>query len=178
MSEASGSLTLQNSSSQLRSSIEKEKNVVPPEPWSLPPPEPCLLRRQDDDYDVGWDAWMTVIATWVSYGCIMLLKTYTLNQGGWFSFALMGLLNFFTGTQTSAYIFDSFASYVSAFGVYQDYYTRSFLNTESPSNIRYRLLSKLRRLFNFLFSWIGSFQLFMQYAPGMLVGRAFDLGYW
>lgn len=29
------------------------------------------------------------------------------------------------------------SSYVSAFGVYQDYYTRSFLETESPSNIRY-----------------------------------------
>lgn len=26
-------------------------------------------------------------------------------------------------------------------------------------------------------SWIGSFQLFMQYAPGILVGRAFDSGY-
>jgi len=63
MSEASGSLTLQNSSSQLRSSIEREKNVVPPEQWSLPPPEPCPLTGQDDDYDVGWDAWMTVIAT-------------------------------------------------------------------------------------------------------------------
>ena len=27
------------------------------------------------------------------------------------------------------------------------------------------------------YSWIGSFQLFMQYAPGILVGRAFDAGY-
>lgn len=26
-------------------------------------------------------------------------------------------------------------------------------------------------------SWIGSFQLFMQYAPGIFVGRAFDAGY-
>lgn len=51
--------------------------------------------------------------------------------------------------------------YISAFGVYQDYYTRVFLSQESPSNI----------------SWIGSFQLFMQYAPGFLVGRAFDAGY-
>ncbi|KAF8148455.1 MFS general substrate transporter [Crassisporium funariophilum] len=52
-------------------------------------------------------------------------------------------------------------TYISAFGVYQDYYTRSFLSQETPSNI----------------SWIGSFQLFMQYAPGILVGRAFDAGY-
>ncbi|KAF8809445.1 MFS general substrate transporter [Phlegmacium glaucopus] len=51
--------------------------------------------------------------------------------------------------------------YSSAFGVYQDYYTREFLGQETPSNI----------------SWIGSFQLFMQYAPGILVGRAFDAGY-
>jgi len=33
------------------------------------------------------------------------------------------------------------------------------------------LVSRLYR------SWIGSFQLFMQYAPGILVGRAFDAGY-
>lgn len=51
--------------------------------------------------------------------------------------------------------------YISAFGVYQDYYTREFLSQKSPSEI----------------SWIGSFQLFMQYAPGILVGRAFDSGY-
>ncbi|TFK71120.1 MFS general substrate transporter [Pluteus cervinus] len=51
--------------------------------------------------------------------------------------------------------------YVSAFGVYQDFYTRGFLSGETPSNI----------------SWIGSFQLFMSYAPGVLVGRAFDAGY-
>ncbi|TCD69759.1 hypothetical protein EIP91_006295 [Steccherinum ochraceum] len=51
--------------------------------------------------------------------------------------------------------------YVYAFGVYQDYYTREFLTTSSPSDI----------------SWIGSLQLFLMYAPGVLVGRAFDGGY-
>ncbi|KAF8903979.1 MFS general substrate transporter, partial [Mucidula mucida] len=51
--------------------------------------------------------------------------------------------------------------YISAFGVYQDYYTRTFLSNKTPSDI----------------SWIGSFQLFMQYAPGIFVGRAFDAGY-
>jgi hypothetical protein len=61
MSEASRSLTLQNSSSELRSSVEKEKNAVPPEAWSHLPPQP--YQDSDDDYDVGWDAWMTVTAT-------------------------------------------------------------------------------------------------------------------
>ncbi|KAH8102288.1 major facilitator superfamily domain-containing protein [Cristinia sonorae] len=51
--------------------------------------------------------------------------------------------------------------YVYAFGVYQDYYTREFLTTNSPSEI----------------SWIGSLQLFLMYAPGVAVGRAFDGGY-
>ncbi|KAJ7080941.1 major facilitator superfamily domain-containing protein [Mycena belliarum] len=50
---------------------------------------------------------------------------------------------------------------INAFGVYQDYYTRYSLSNKTPSEI----------------SWIGSFQLCMQYAPGILVGRAFDAGY-
>ncbi|KAJ7118025.1 major facilitator superfamily domain-containing protein [Mycena crocata] len=50
---------------------------------------------------------------------------------------------------------------INAFGVYQDYYTRYSLSNYTPSDI----------------SWIGSFQLFMQYAPGIIVGRAFDAGY-
>ncbi|KAI0752945.1 major facilitator superfamily domain-containing protein [Daedaleopsis nitida] len=51
--------------------------------------------------------------------------------------------------------------YLNAFGVYQDFYVRDFLSHESPSNI----------------SWIGSVQLFLMYAPGVLVGHAFDSGY-
>ncbi|KAI0672576.1 MFS general substrate transporter [Trametes maxima] len=51
--------------------------------------------------------------------------------------------------------------YLNAFGVYQDYYTRIFLSHVSPSNI----------------SWIGSVQLFLMYAPAVLVGTAFDAGY-
>ncbi|KJA18709.1 hypothetical protein HYPSUDRAFT_1097662, partial [Hypholoma sublateritium FD-334 SS-4] len=51
--------------------------------------------------------------------------------------------------------------YILAFGVYQDYYTRIFLSQTTPSNI----------------SWIGSFQLFVQYAPGIVIGRVFDAGY-
>ncbi|THH15537.1 hypothetical protein EW146_g4952 [Bondarzewia mesenterica] len=51
--------------------------------------------------------------------------------------------------------------YINAFGVYQDYYTREFLTNYTASDV----------------SWIGSFQLAMQYIPGVLVGRAFDAGY-
>ncbi|TFK31637.1 major facilitator superfamily domain-containing protein [Crucibulum laeve] len=51
--------------------------------------------------------------------------------------------------------------YSSAFGVYQDFYTRDYLKNQTPSDI----------------SWIGSFQLFMMYAPGILVGNLFDRGY-
>ncbi|KAJ7482003.1 major facilitator superfamily domain-containing protein [Mycena latifolia] len=50
---------------------------------------------------------------------------------------------------------------INAFGFYQDYYTRYSLSNKTPSEI----------------SWIGSFQLCMQYAPGIIVGRAFDAGY-
>ncbi|KAF5325114.1 hypothetical protein D9619_009565 [Psilocybe cf. subviscida] len=78
---------------------------------------------QDQVFDCGKNAWMTVAGTWMVQFC-----TY---------------------------------GYVSAFGIYQDYYTRSFLSHSTPSDI----------------SWIGSFQLFMQYAPGILVGWAFDAGY-
>lgn len=63
MSEGSRSLTLQNSSGELRSSVVKEKIVVPQETWSAPDPQSCPLERLDEDYDGGWDAWMTVIAT-------------------------------------------------------------------------------------------------------------------
>lgn len=62
MSEGSRSFTLQNSSGELRSG-GKEKIVMPPEMWSPPDPQPCPLERLDEDYDGGWDAWMTVIAT-------------------------------------------------------------------------------------------------------------------
>ncbi|KAK7035205.1 hypothetical protein VNI00_011972 [Paramarasmius palmivorus] len=51
--------------------------------------------------------------------------------------------------------------YSNAFGVYEDFYTRDFLLDNTPSEI----------------SWIGSFQLFMQYAPGILVGKILDAGY-
>ncbi|KAJ8482785.1 hypothetical protein ONZ45_g14819 [Pleurotus djamor] len=51
--------------------------------------------------------------------------------------------------------------YINAFGVYQDHYTREFLSNRTASDI----------------SWIGSFQLFVMYALGAIVGHAFDAGY-
>lgn len=50
---------------------------------------------------------------------------------------------------------------VSAFGVYQDYYTRIFLNEKTPSEI----------------AWIGSMQLFLIFACGLPMGKLFDDGY-
>ncbi|KAF9463208.1 major facilitator superfamily domain-containing protein [Collybia nuda] len=57
--------------------------------------------------------------------------------------------------------------YISAFGAYQDFYTR-ILHLSFKNLCSFTPPKK---------SWIGSFQLFMQYAPGVLVGRAFDAGY-
>ncbi|KAJ7594143.1 major facilitator superfamily domain-containing protein [Mycena floridula] len=51
--------------------------------------------------------------------------------------------------------------FVSAFGVYEDFYVRDFLSEKTPSDI----------------SWIGSFTLFAQYFPSIFVGQAFDAGY-
>ncbi|KAJ7468491.1 major facilitator superfamily domain-containing protein [Mycena latifolia] len=51
--------------------------------------------------------------------------------------------------------------YINAFGVYQDYYTREFLTNKTAADI----------------SWIGSFQLAVHYAMGVVVGRAVDAGY-
>ncbi|KAJ7235838.1 major facilitator superfamily domain-containing protein [Mycena rebaudengoi] len=51
--------------------------------------------------------------------------------------------------------------YLNAFGVYQGYYTREFLTNKTASDI----------------SWIGSFQLAIQYALGAFTGRAVDAGY-
>ncbi|KAJ6469187.1 major facilitator superfamily domain-containing protein, partial [Mycena vitilis] len=68
---------------------------------------------------------------------------------------------------------------INAFGVYQDYYTRYSLSNKTPSDIRHDLcsVSNVSIFSTILISWIGSFQLCMQYAPGILVGRAFDAGY-
>ncbi|CAA7270135.1 unnamed protein product [Cyclocybe aegerita] len=51
--------------------------------------------------------------------------------------------------------------YLYSFGVYQDFYTRHFLSNHSPSKI----------------AWIGSFQLMMPFALGIVSGKLFDAGY-
>ncbi|KAF8868817.1 MFS general substrate transporter [Gymnopilus junonius] len=51
--------------------------------------------------------------------------------------------------------------YLYSFGVYQDFYTRFFLSTHSPSKI----------------AWIGSFQLMMPFGFGVVSGKLFDSGY-
>ncbi|EMD35761.1 hypothetical protein CERSUDRAFT_138483 [Gelatoporia subvermispora B] len=51
--------------------------------------------------------------------------------------------------------------YLNAFGVYQDYYTRIYLNNTTPSAV----------------SWIGSFQFFVPLVIGMFAGHLFDIGY-
>ncbi|KAF8625318.1 hypothetical protein AX15_005448 [Amanita polypyramis BW_CC] len=51
--------------------------------------------------------------------------------------------------------------YVYSFGVYQDYYTRVFLRQSSPSRI----------------SWMGSAQLAIPFAVGIVAGKLFDAGH-
>jgi MFS family permease len=51
--------------------------------------------------------------------------------------------------------------YTTSFGVYQDFYTRSYLTQSSSSSI----------------SWIGSINSFMLISGGLLAGRLFDRGY-
>lgn len=95
MSEGSRSLTLQISSGDLHSSVEMEKNVVLPETCSHPP-QTYRSNREDDGYDVGWDAWMTVIATWVlHYGRPNSDESYALNSSWMIQFCTYGCVNLF-----------------------------------------------------------------------------------
>ncbi|KXN84420.1 Riboflavin transporter MCH5 [Leucoagaricus sp. SymC.cos] len=51
--------------------------------------------------------------------------------------------------------------YTNAFGIYNDFYVREYLNHFESSQI----------------SWIGSFQLFLLLSSGLFTGRGFDAGY-
>lgn len=51
--------------------------------------------------------------------------------------------------------------YTTSFGVYQDYYTRTYITSQTPSTI----------------SWIGSVNGFLVIAGGMFTGRMYDKGY-
>ncbi|CAA7263258.1 unnamed protein product [Cyclocybe aegerita] len=71
------------------------------------------------------------------------------------------------GTQAWLTLFGAFLfqyvtfGYINAFGVYQDFYIRSFLTDYTPSAI----------------GWIGGTQIFLNFSSGVFVGRAFDRGY-
>ncbi|EDR10645.1 mycorrhiza-upregulated monocarboxylate permease [Laccaria bicolor S238N-H82] len=51
--------------------------------------------------------------------------------------------------------------YINSFGAYQDLYVREYLSDYSPSTI----------------GWIGGTQIFLNFSLGIIVGRAFDRGY-
>ncbi|KAJ7829983.1 hypothetical protein B0H14DRAFT_2260124, partial [Mycena olivaceomarginata] len=51
--------------------------------------------------------------------------------------------------------------YVYAFGVYENFYTLEYLKNHTPSSI----------------PWIGSFQLMMPFALGIVSGKLFDNGH-
>lgn len=71
------------------------------------------------------------------------------------------------GRQAWATVFASFCMVfltqgtIYSFGVFQDYYTRVYLNNHSPSKI----------------AWIGSTQVFLVFFLGLPTGKAFDEGY-
>ena len=50
--------------------------------------------------------------------------------------------------------------YLNAYGIFQEYYTSSFLQGYSQSDI----------------AWIGAMQYFFIFGVGLFAGRAFDLG--
>jgi MCP family monocarboxylic acid transporter-like MFS transporter 10 len=50
---------------------------------------------------------------------------------------------------------------LNAFGIFEQYYLAVYLPTTSPSQV----------------AWVGSFQLFLQFGCGLLVGKLFDEGY-
>jgi len=79
------------------------------------------------------------------------LAAFSIPDGGWRAWSVV-----FGSTLA---LFVSFG-YVNAFGVYQSYYSTT-LTGRSDSSI----------------SWIGSFQLFMQFAMSAVAGKLFDEGY-
>lgn len=51
--------------------------------------------------------------------------------------------------------------YLNAYGIFQDYYQQTTLSHKTQSQI----------------SWIGAFQYFLMFAPAVVAGRLFDLGF-
>lgn len=71
MSDGSLSVVLQGSSSDLRSSIERDKPVTFEPVWNQAPAQVQPPDALEDVYDVGSDAWRTVIAT-----CVLSLLVF------------------------------------------------------------------------------------------------------
>ncbi|KAF8880547.1 major facilitator superfamily domain-containing protein [Infundibulicybe gibba] len=71
-----------------------------------------------------------------------------------------GLRGWMTVAGAWLVLFSTFG-YIYSFGLRADYYTRVFLTSHSPSSI----------------AWIGSFQLMMPFAMGLISGKLFDAGY-
>jgi len=67
MSEGTLSVELQGSSSDVRSSVDKEKAVFTAQPWIQCTDRAHHPQQLEDTYDTGKDAWMTVVATYVTF---------------------------------------------------------------------------------------------------------------
>ncbi|KAJ7468149.1 hypothetical protein FB451DRAFT_1177774 [Mycena latifolia] len=69
-------------------------------------------------------------------------------------------------------------SYLYSFGVYENFYALKYLNNHSPSSIAYADMSAVVVHPNCqLYRWIGSFQLMMPFALGLVSGKLFDKGH-
>ncbi|TFK21490.1 monocarboxylate permease [Coprinopsis marcescibilis] len=102
----------------------------------------------------------------------------------------------------SPHLIDEPHRYINAFGVYQDFYVRHYLQTSTPSAIGYVfmrffigfLVARIRVpdnapsasrkfsgevlwLIRFQFRWIGGTQIFLNFSMGLFTGRLFDRGY-
>lgn len=99
------------------------------------------------------------------------LSCSTLVQYSTFGYVLVMRTSFFL-------VIDIGNRYINAFGVYQDFYVREYLNNYTPSDIGY-----MRSYFNYIFCsliasrWIGGIQIFLNFSLGILTGRLFDRGY-
>ncbi|KAJ7314269.1 MFS general substrate transporter [Mycena albidolilacea] len=71
-----------------------------------------------------------------------------------------GLRGWLAVTGGSLVLMGTFGN-IQSFGVFQDFYTRTYFPREAPSTI----------------SWIGSLQLALQFLVGVVSGKLFDIGY-
>lgn len=72
----------------------------------------------------------------------------------------------------------SFVSYTNAFGVYEDFYVRSYLTNYTASDIGcvYPRFS-CHLIDEYPSRWIGGIQIFLVFSSGIFAGRLVDRGY-